>query len=274
MATAVPGPAQRDRSSLPARRAGGADTLTPPHLAPDPPSMRRASGSSAKDRRRSRERLRALGAAAAILAGTAAGTPALGQGTGAAAGAAVGPLFLDVSPHAGCKDSGDLARRVARRSQRIPFAIGPAADTAHAAVSVVGDAVWGFDATLVFTTPAGRVWSRRLHADSCDEAFDALAVVLAVTLDARAVASPPVHVPASGAVVKPPSPLRATAPPAVASARGPAGPVELAGPGSGAPPKPEPAAPVAPMGPAVAARPAAGAASAARRPRPRRRPLR
>jgi hypothetical protein len=102
----------------------------------------------------------------------------------AAAGIAVAaetvPLRLEFVSAAGCGTGADLARRVAMRSPRIAFS-----DSGHHVVraEIARSAKGRFDVSLTFAGPAGQRSSRRIDTGSCDEALDAAALILAVTLD-------------------------------------------------------------------------------------------
>jgi hypothetical protein len=101
------------------------------------------------------------------------------------AGAAPEPgkttVHLEVRASADCATRSDLIARVAARSPRIQFVdsgsalAGEAVFTAGRSGNVVGE--------LVLSGPGGRSLSRRLLARSCVEAADAVALIIAVTLD-------------------------------------------------------------------------------------------
>jgi hypothetical protein len=112
---------------------------------------------------------------------------------------------LEVQALPGCTTREELAARVAARSRRIHFddaeATGPTvrAVIAHAPHGAVGE--------LVIVQPDGKSSSRRLSAPSCEEATDAIALIIALTLDPMSVsasASPP---PAPGRPGAAPLPL-------------------------------------------------------------------
>ena len=81
----------------------------------------------------------------------------------------------------GCATSGALEQRVRRRSERVRFVDpGPGVRLARAELLRVEG---GVRATLAWRTEGGRELVRELHAPNCQDALDALAVVLAVALD-------------------------------------------------------------------------------------------
>jgi len=95
---------------------------------------------------------------------------------------------LEVQALPDCTTREELAARVAARSRRIHFddegAVGP---TVRAAIipSPRGGAV----AELVIVQPGGKTSSRRLSAPSCAEATDAIALIIALTLDPMSVSA-------------------------------------------------------------------------------------
>lgn len=90
-------------------------------------------------------------------------------------------LFVDVAPNI-CGGARDLQDRVARRARSLRFAEHPrGAAVARLVVSTPGgNAV---EASLDVTGGAAAPWSRVIRAASCDDAFDAVAVVLVLALD-------------------------------------------------------------------------------------------
>ena len=128
-----------------------------------------------------------------VLAGVvaAAPLPAAAQ-RGAAphaseADAASASLELQAAPE--CATRAGVIARVATRSPRIKFVAGAAA-TATLRVTVAGPrgAVAG---ELAVARPAGKHFVRRIVAPTCAEAVDALALIIAITLDpAHAKAEP------------------------------------------------------------------------------------
>lgn len=89
------------------------------------------------------------------------------------------PVFIEVASPDGCGSSHELARRVAHRSDRVRIASSPdGAVLARAEIRNV--APGGIEATLTMTEPGGRRWSRLVRSATCEEALDAIALVLAV----------------------------------------------------------------------------------------------
>jgi hypothetical protein len=144
-------------------------------------------------------------------------------------------LELDASPSCSTRD--ELVARVAARSTRIRFVTDGAGVPALAARIEVG-ARGGVIAGLTVVEPDGRKFTRRIEAPSCAAATDALALVVAITLDPSVVidvsprsapptpAAPPAAAPAPAAAPpKSPEP----APPEAEVAR-PAGPAEPGAP--------------------------------------------
>jgi hypothetical protein len=95
---------------------------------------------------------------------------------------------LEVQALPDCTTREELAARVTARSRRIHFddegAAGPTvrAVIAHGPHGAVGE--------LVIVQPDGRTSSRRLSAASCAEATDAIALIIALTLDPMAASAP------------------------------------------------------------------------------------
>ena len=98
----------------------------------------------------------------------------------AAAPANTARLEVDAAP--GCSTRDELIARVAARSTRIRFvndATGVPALTARIEAGPRGGVV----AELIVEEPDGRRFARRLAAPSCAAATDAVALVVAITLD-------------------------------------------------------------------------------------------
>ena len=123
---------------------------------------------------------------------------------------------LEVQALPECTTREELAARVAARSRRIHFdddkAVGP---TVRAAIAAAprGGAV----GELVIVQPGGKSSSRRLSAPSCAEATDAIALIIALTLDPMSATG------SSSATQLAPTPLPRSAnePPRTAGAAGP-----------------------------------------------------
>ena len=95
---------------------------------------------------------------------------------------------LDVDASPSCSTRDELIARVAARSTRIQFvndAAGVPALTARIEVGARGVVI----ADLTVVEPDGRKFARRLEAPSCAAATDALALVVAITLDPSAAAA-------------------------------------------------------------------------------------
>jgi hypothetical protein len=138
-------------------------------------------------------------------------------GVGAAAGEpATANARLEVRALPDCTTREELAARVAARSRRIHFDDDVPGPTLRAIIAPGprGGAV----GELQITEPNGRSSTRRISAPSCAEATDALALIIALTLDptsvaaTRAPAAPPSLVPPHPAAEVPPVPS-APAPP-------------------------------------------------------------
>lgn len=110
----------------------------------------------------------------ALLLQTASAAPGTASETGATR------ARLDLRGPADCISRVDLAARVAARSARIRF-VDDAAVYAHVVVTSArpGNVV----AELVLATPGAEQPPRRFVARSCSEAADAIALIIAVTLD-------------------------------------------------------------------------------------------
>jgi hypothetical protein len=133
-----------------------------------------------------------LVAALAVLAGAPA---VAAPGDGAAALDTSASLDVDAPP--GCAARADLVARVALRSARIRFVAAAGdvtalrAQIATAAAARGGRvAVGGVAADLTIVRADGRHATRHLVAASCDEAVDALALMIAILLDPAAAAEP------------------------------------------------------------------------------------
>ena len=132
---------------------------------------------------------------------------------------------LEVQALPDCTTREELAARVTARARRIHFddeqAAGPTvrAVIAHGPHGAVGE--------LVIVQPDGRTSSRRLSAGSCAEATDAIALIIALTLD-------PLSAAAATAAAASPAPSAATgrpgasAPPPSAPQSGPTPPAPTA----------------------------------------------
>jgi hypothetical protein len=92
--------------------------------------------------------------------------------------AAAPAVFIELVSADGCGSSHELSRRVAHRSDRVRIASTPdGAVVAHAEIRTIGGAV---EATLTMTESSGKRWSRMVRSATCEEALDAIALVLAV----------------------------------------------------------------------------------------------
>ncbi len=103
----------------------------------------------------------------------------------ASAAAQANTARLDVDAAPGCSTRDELIARVVARSTRIRFvndATGVPALTARIEAGPRGGVV----AELIVVEPDGRRFARRLEAPSCAAATDALALVVAITLDPSA----------------------------------------------------------------------------------------
>jgi len=89
---------------------------------------------------------------------------------------------LDVDANPACSTRDELIARVAARSTRIRFVNEPTGVPVLAARIEVGPR-GGVVAELTVVEPDGRRFSRRIEAPSCAAATDALALVVAITLD-------------------------------------------------------------------------------------------
>ncbi len=100
--------------------------------------------------------------------------------TEAAPAAVTARVRLDVRAAADCTSRGELAARVAARSPRIQFNDDAAIS---ARISVTSTRPDNVVADLVFATAGAEQPPRRFVARSCAEAADAVALIIAVTLD-------------------------------------------------------------------------------------------
>jgi hypothetical protein len=134
--------------------------------------------------------------------------------TEAAPAAVPAPVRLDVHAAPDCTSRSDLAARVATRSPRIQFTDDAAVSARVSVTSTRSDNV---TADLVFATAGAEQPPRRFVARSCAEAADAVALIIAVTLDPTLARKP---APGSGddaaaaqPTVKPEEQLAAARPP-------------------------------------------------------------
>jgi hypothetical protein len=107
----------------------------------------------------------------------------------AAAGAPI-TAELDVQAPPGCATRDQLVARVLARSPRIHFVEAGRAATALRA-SINPGPTGSIASELVVAPADGRQSTRRLTASTCTEAIDALALVIAITLDPTYVTAPP-----------------------------------------------------------------------------------
>ena len=162
------------------------------------------------------ERVALLAAFFAGLALIAAASPARAQATAAR---------LDVDAQPSCSTRDELIARVASRSARIRFvADGTGVPTLSARIEVGPRG--GVVAELAVVEPDGRRLARRLQAPSCAAATDALALVIAITLDPTVTGAEPSGTGASPAAsseappaAAPPAPTPPPIPPAAEVAR-------------------------------------------------------
>jgi hypothetical protein len=98
---------------------------------------------------------------------------------------------LKLGPSAPCASQPAIERRVAIRSERIRFVSGE--EAAYVAdARVVRASAGTYRATLQIAHPSGRRSTRSVEAAGCELALDALALVLAITLDPGSLlAAPP-----------------------------------------------------------------------------------
>lgn len=133
---------------------------------------------------------------------------------------------LDLEAAADCATRTQLIARVATRSQNIQF-VAPAAGVTALRVTIHAGARATVVGELGVSRPGGKRSLRRIVAPSCREAVDALALIVAITLDPAHAIADPAAVAATGAMettpVEPPSgPSTDAAPPAPTPS--PAGP--------------------------------------------------
>jgi hypothetical protein len=154
------------------------------------------------------------------------------------------PVFIEVASPDGCGSSQELARRVTHRSDRVRIASSAeGAVMARAEIRNVGPGA--VEATLTMTEPGGRRWSRLVRSATCEEALDAIALVLAVAF------SPELNpAPEPEPVPPPPRPRPAEPRPK------PPPEVRLTPVPTQAPPEPPPPEPPPPVEPVPAPRPA------------------
>ena len=136
------------------------------------------------------------------------------QAAAASAELAAASARLEVQALPDCTTREELAARVTARSRRIHLDDEPAAGPTIRAVIAHGP--HGAVGELVIVQPDGRTSSRRLSAASCAEATDAIALIIALTLDPMSVStseSAPAAARRSGRTAPPPSaPATRTAP--------------------------------------------------------------
>lgn len=111
---------------------------------------------------------------------------AVGAGMeGVVSGSGIATARLDVRAASDCTTQEDLAARVSARSPRIHFVDDATAVAAQASFTVArpGTVV----GELILFAPAGKPSWRRFVARSCAEAADAVALIIAVTLDSTLV---------------------------------------------------------------------------------------
>jgi hypothetical protein len=184
------------------------------------------------------------------------------QAAAAPAELATASARLEVQALPDCTTREELAARITARSRRIH--LDDERGTGPTVRAVIAHAPHGAVAELVIVQPDGRTSSRRLSAASCAEATDAIALIIALTLDpmsATATASPSASSSASAAgrpgPTTPPSSLPQNGPtppppaanepaPRVAEAGPPRPPAPAPSPSPENPPRPERRAPPAP----------------------------
>jgi hypothetical protein len=140
--------------------------------------------------------------------------------------------YLELVAPDGCASRQELIERVRRRSARIRFAAREQAEkTVFAEIRPLAGRA--FDAMFTFVQVSGRLSQRHVQAKTCDEALDALALLITLALDAETDEKPQV-VPAS----LEPAPADVSAVPAPA-------PSALPAPSPSPVPAPSPSAPAA-----------------------------
>jgi hypothetical protein len=129
---------------------------------------------------------------------------------------------LELTAPKECADRSLLVSGITRRSQRIHITTAPEARHVQVRITRAGEAL---RVVLNFQQPNRRQSSRVLRAASCDEAFEAAALVTALSLDPSASTAPERELPAA------PAPTAAGVEPAAAAAEpapaSPAGPPPL-----------------------------------------------
>jgi hypothetical protein len=98
---------------------------------------------------------------------------------------------LEVQALPDCTSREELMARVAARSRRIHFVDDESAGRSIRAVIGPGARPGAFVGMLVIATPDGKSATRRISAPSCAEATDALALIIALTLDPAAAVTAP-----------------------------------------------------------------------------------
>jgi hypothetical protein len=99
------------------------------------------------------------------------------------------PVHLEVAADPTCATRGDLVARVSARSSRIRFGAEPGSGLALRALVSRGSG--SVSATLEVSGREGAPPARQLKAATCDDALDALAVMIVVLLDPAAVLGGP-----------------------------------------------------------------------------------
>lgn len=99
-----------------------------------------------------------------------------------------GRARLELTADAACVTGTDLTARVRARSPRVRFVEDRDAVVVRARVTAAGDRVTG---ELSLANPGEQATNRRVVARSCDEAADAMALIIAVTLDPTATTGKP-----------------------------------------------------------------------------------
>lgn len=168
---------------------------------------------------------------------------------------------LRFSSPARCGSAADFGERVQRRAPRIRFG-SRGADR----VSVrIASGASGLDASVTLTSGGRRISQRRIEAETCEDALDALALVVAVTLEGqertrreRVRRARPAVAPAPSEPTPEPEPVAAAPAEPISE---PAASPEPAAPAESAPaeppPEPEPPPPPPPPAPAIADTPPA-----------------
>jgi hypothetical protein len=149
---------------------------------------------------------------AALLSSSAASAPAQAQGP-----ASTNTARLEVDAAPSCSTRDELQARVAARSTRIRF-VHDATGVPVLAVRIEPGPRGAVIAELTVTEPDGRRFARRIEAPSCAAATDALALVVAITLDPSAAGAEPSTATGSttaaeAAAQPPPAPAPAPEPP-------------------------------------------------------------